>query len=189
MATHLIDPKQLKRVRSHLGYTQAKLAAVSGVSQSIIAKLEAGKVDPSFSTLQALSKALNAEIGTKGKTAGQVMSSPVIGVQQEARLSECVEIMKKRSISQMPVFSGHRLMGSISEGHVMSLAAGSPDPVKVLKMSVKEHMLPVFAVVGTDTPVDALYSLFRFMPAVLVSSGGEVVGIVTKIDVLAGTGG
>jgi predicted transcriptional regulator len=46
-------------------------------------------------------------------------------------------------------------------------------------------MFPVFAVVGRDTPVEALFSLFRYLPAVLVTSGEKVEGIITKIDLLA----
>jgi len=40
------------------------------------------------------------------------------------------------------------------------------------------------SVVGKDTPVEALYSLFRYLPAVLVEAGDRVEGIITKVDVL-----
>jgi DNA-binding transcriptional regulator YiaG len=41
-----IDPKQLKKIRVQLGITQSELAKAAGVSQSLIAKLESGLVDP-----------------------------------------------------------------------------------------------------------------------------------------------
>jgi len=44
--------------RKELGLTQSKLAASAGVSQSIIAKIEAGSVDPSYSVVQRLFSAL-----------------------------------------------------------------------------------------------------------------------------------
>lgn len=69
MAAQLIDPKQLKRIRLQLGYTQAGLADAAGVSQSIVAKVEAGAVDPTFKTLRAISAALNSRIVTTGKKA------------------------------------------------------------------------------------------------------------------------
>ncbi|MGD1055396.1 MAG: CBS domain-containing protein [Nitrososphaerales archaeon] len=185
MAVQLIDPKQLKRIRMQLGYTQAGLAVAAGVSQSIVAKVEAGVVDPTFRTLRAISTALNSRIVTTGKKAAEVMSSPVIGVNSDARLSECVAIMKKNAFSQMPVFSSGKMVGTITEGRILDLLAAAPDPAEVLSQRVRNHVQPVFAVVGRDTPVEALFSLFGYLPAVLVVSGEKVLGIITKIDMLA----
>ena len=36
-----------------------------------------------------------------------------------------------------------------------------------------------------DTPADALLSLFRHLPVVLVATGDKVEGIIVKIDLLA----
>lgn len=184
MAVQLIDPKQLKRIRLQLGYTQADLAEAAGVSQSIVAKVEAGAVDPTFNTLRAISAALNSRIVTTGKKAADVMSSPVIGVNSDAKLSECVAIMKKNGFSQMPVFSGGRMVGTITEGRILNILATAPNPAEALNQLVKNHVQPVFAVVGRDTPVEALFSLFGYLPAVVVVSEEKVVGIITKIDML-----
>jgi len=181
----LIDPKQVKRIRLQLGYTQAGLALAAGVSQSIVAKVEAGAVDPTFKTLRAISTALTSRVVTTGKKAADVMSSPVIGVNIDAKLSECVAVMKKNAFSQMPVFSAGRLVGTITEGRILDLLATSPNPREVLNQRVKEHIQPVFAVVGQDTPLEALFSLFGYMTAVLVVSEEKVLGIITKIDMLA----
>ncbi|MGD0319633.1 MAG: CBS domain-containing protein [Nitrososphaerales archaeon] len=185
MAAQLIDPKQLKRIRLQLGYTQAGLADAAGVSQSIVAKVEAGAVDPTFKTLRAISAALNSRIVTTGKKAADIMSSPVISVNSDMKLSECVAIMKKNGFSQMPVFSGERMVGTITEGRILNILATAPNPAEVLNQHVRDHVQPVFAVVGRDTPVEALFSLFGYLPAVLVVSGEKVLGIITKIDMLA----
>ena len=184
MATSLEDPKQLKRVRQQAGFTQAGLAKAAGVSQSIVAKVEAGRVDPTYGTLAALSRALNAGLTKKGKKAGDVMTAPVIGVQGDATLAKCVKMMKEKSISQMPVFQGSKLVGTVTEAQIMGLMLAATDPKDLLARRVGDHVLPVFAVVGEDTPVDALFSLFRYIPAVLVGSGDRVEGIITKIDLL-----
>ena len=185
MSTGVIEPRQLKRIRTQMGFTQGRLAEMAGVSQSIIAKIEAGAVDPTYGTLASLSKALNANISQKGKKASDVMTSPVIGVQDGAALSTCVRMMKDKSISQMPVYSGQKLVGTVTESQIMGLVLASADPKKVLIEPVGGRVLPVFAVVGRDTPVEALFSLFRYMPAVLVGSGDRIEGIITKIDLLA----
>jgi predicted transcriptional regulator len=50
-----------------------------------------------------------------------------------------------------------------------------------------DHVQLVSEVVGRDTPVEAMFLLFRFLPAVLVTSGEKAEGMITKIDLLAGT--
>ena len=180
----LVEPWQLKKIRTQLGYTQVALANAAGVSQSIIAKIESGSVDPTYNSLSAISRALAAGRAEKGGKASEIMSSPVIGVHEGTKLAECVEMMKKRGFSQIPVLSGRRMVGTISEGHIMSLVSDSPDPRAVLKERVGDHLLSSFPIVGRDTPVEALFSLFRFFSAVVVGSAEQPEGIVTKIDLL-----
>jgi predicted transcriptional regulator len=106
-------------------------------------------------------------------------------VQDEVSLRECVAIMKKNAFSQLPVFSGEKTIGTITETHIITLLSGATEPGKVLNERVRDNILPAFAVVGKDTPVEALFSLFRYLPAVLVASGDKTEGIITKIDLLA----
>jgi transcriptional regulator with XRE-family HTH domain len=51
----------LKELRSKKGFTQQSLANAAGMSISAIAKLEAGGLDPSWSTVQKLAKALGVD--------------------------------------------------------------------------------------------------------------------------------
>jgi len=180
----IIEPKQLKKIRTQLGYTQGALAKAAGVSQSIIAKIEAGSVDPTFDTLSAISRALRATTTKQSKKAADVMSSPVVGVQVGDRIKLCAELMKKKGYSQLPVFNGEKMIGTITDSHIVTLLSEAQDPRKLLDDRVGNHILPIFAVVGRDTPVEALYSLFRYLPAVLVGTSDMVEGIITKIDLL-----
>jgi len=188
LSSSLIEPKQLKKIRTQLGFTQGALARAAGVSQSIIAKIEAGDVDPTFNTLSAISRALSATTSKTSKRAADVMSSPVIGVQERVKIRECAELMKKKGYSQLPVFASERMIGTITDGHIVTLLSEAQDPKKLLDDRVGNHVQPIFAVVGTDTPVEALFSLFRYLPAVLVARGEKVEGIITKIDLLASGG-
>jgi len=188
LSSSLIEPRQLKKIRTQLGYTQGALAEAAGVSQSIIAKIEAGAVDPTFNTLSAISKALSADSARQGARASDVMSSPVVGVQEGMKIRECAELMKKKGFSQMPVFSGQRIIGTITDSHIVTLLSDTQDPRKLLDEKVEDHVQPIFAIVGKDTPVQALYSLFRYLPAVLVESGEKVEGIITKTDLLTAGG-
>jgi len=48
--------------RTHAGLTQAELAKKMGTTQSVIARLEAGKSKPSTSTLEKLAKATGTRL-------------------------------------------------------------------------------------------------------------------------------
>jgi len=185
LALPLIDPKHLKRIRQEFGMTQVRLAQSAGLSQSLIAKIEAGTADPTFTSLRAISEALRSRGTTKGKVAADVMSSPVISVQTSAKLSACVAMMKKHGISQMPVVVGERSLGSVTENHILELLSEREDLGRLLSQPVGRFMRPPFPIVSRDTPIDALLSLFSYVSAVLVSSGEKIEGIIAKIDLLA----
>jgi predicted transcriptional regulator len=185
LSVSTIDPKQLKKIRVQLGITQSELARAAGVSQSLIAKLESGLVDPSFSTMKSISEALRSQIRIEGKKASEVMSKPVISIQSNVTVSDSIGAMKKSGISQLPVYSGTRLVGSISENQIVQLLSTVDDPRSILSKPVSSYIQPTFPVVSADTPVEALFSLFKFVPAVLVATGDKVEGVITKIDMLS----
>ncbi|MDE1853470.1 MAG: CBS domain-containing protein [Thaumarchaeota archaeon] len=182
--TNLIEPGQLKKIRVQSGLTQKGLANLAGVSQSIIAKIEAGNVDPTYSTLASISQALNSRAGLQGKKAASIMSHPVVRIHDGATLRDCVSLMRKKGFSQIPVFSKSGLVGIVSESYITDLLSSAPEPSRVLETKVSEHSIPMFPIVGTDTPVEALLSLLVYFPAVLVSNRDQIDGIITKIDLL-----
>ena len=54
--------EQVRRLREARGISQAELARRLATSQSAIARLEAGGVDPKLATLDRLSRALGADL-------------------------------------------------------------------------------------------------------------------------------
>ena len=54
--------EQVRRIREARGLSQADLARRMATSQSAIARLEAGGVDPKIGTLERLSRALDADL-------------------------------------------------------------------------------------------------------------------------------
>lgn len=57
-----------RQLRERAGFTQYRLAQVSGVEQTTLSQLELGKVrDPRWSTIAAIAAALDASPGTVAK--------------------------------------------------------------------------------------------------------------------------
>src|SRR5437870_4900636 len=119
---------EIPKKRKALGLTQSKLAQLAGVSQSIIAKIESGTVDPSYSIAKRLVEALEKEsIQSSRPRVSEIMSKPVISVSKTQLVRDAVDLMRKRGYSQLPVFDGNRCVGSISEKTILDRAArGEP---------------------------------------------------------------
>ena len=181
---------EISRRRKEAGLTQSKLAGIAGVSQSIIAKIESGSVDPSYSIVRKLFSALDsfkAESASgedRVRRAGELMSRGVVWVGKNQLVRDAVTVMRRRGYSQLPVLDGGRSIGSLSEKTVLDRAAHGENLEELFRRRVGDVMESPLPVVNEDTSVDALYGLLRENYAVLVSRGNEVIGILAKSDLL-----
>lgn len=176
--------EDIPRRRKELGLTQSRLAVLASVSQSIIAKIESGTVDPSYSVVRKIFGALD-RVGTiPARKVSELMSRPVVSVSRTQFLREAVELMKRRGYSQLPVFEGGRCVGSISEKTILDRAARGEPLDSLLGRRVRDIMDSPFPVVNDDTLLDFVLGLLQGNYGVLVARGESVVGILTKSDIL-----
>lgn len=178
-----LQPKDIQKVRKILGLTQNELARLSGVSQSLIAKVEAGKMDPSFSKATAIFETLQKLQLKNSKRVKNVMTKEVLFVGAESTVGEVVKLMYKHAISQMPVLSENEVVGSVSEKVLIEKLSKEESRSLFIK-KVKEVMEPPFPTVNEDTPIDLLIPMLNFYPAILVIKGKSIAGIVTRADLL-----
>jgi predicted transcriptional regulator len=176
--------KEIVRKRKMLGLTQKKLAELAGVSQSLIAKLESGKTDPSYTKVKAIIDVLNQLEMKMDVHAKEIVHKKVVSVQKNDKVSKAVRLMMEHGYSQLPVFDGEHAVGSISEKTILSQVSAGKDLSQISLLSVGEVMNETFPQVGEDAPLSLISSLLQVYPAVLVSKKGKVVGIVTKADLL-----
>jgi len=176
--------EEVAKKRRMLSLTQKQLAGLAGVSQSLIAKLESRKIDPSYTKVKAIFDALERmEIKTEVR-AEEVLHAKVVGVQKKDKVSKAVRLMTDHGYSQLPVFDGEHAVGSISEKTMLSQVLAGKDLTEVSTLPVGDIMDEAFPQVGEDAPLPLISSLLQVYPAVLISKKGKVVGIVTKADLL-----
>ncbi len=180
----LPEISELGKRRRRLGVTQTQLAKLAGVSQSLIAKIEAGKVDPSFSNVKRLSDALEDLEKRESVSAKDIMTGLIIFVKKSELVSGAIKLIQSKGISQLPVMDGDRLAGSFSEATITALLASGTDSSKLSKMSVEQVMDEPFPTVSEDTPISAISPLLQHNSAVVVMRGGRGRGIITKADLL-----
>ncbi|MEW5955112.1 MAG: CBS domain-containing protein [Candidatus Micrarchaeota archaeon] len=174
----LPDVSEIKVLRRKAGFTQAELAKAAGASQSLIAKIEGGRLQPGYSVVARIFSALEQASKKHERTAGEVLSRKVICVSPADSLKEAASRMRRNAISQLPVLEGGRPVGLVTETALLdALARGE---VK----GVRDVMAEAPPVVSESTPISALAGLLKHYPLVLVADKGRVKGVVTKSDLL-----
>lgn len=177
--------EELRRMRVRRGLTQSELARLAGVSQSLVARLEAGSVDPRVSTLEKILKVLTNVPSVR--IAADIMGSPVVTVDFDDKVRVAVELMKRRDISQLPVMLRGRAVGAIEEDKILKkLVSNLTNPEKVYDAKVGDLVSSVYPSVPSNVGLAEVADLLSGgHAAVLVVDGGELKGIITKIDVIA----
>jgi len=163
-------------LRTEARLTQKRLAEMVGVSQAHIAKIERGKVDPRLSTVNRILTAL-----TKGKErkCKDIMTEGVLFAKPNNSILKVSEIMVRHAISQMPVLNGDRVVGTITEQSIIRNLSAN-----IAEQKVKNIMGPPLPTIPEETPVDAILQLLERHQGVLIASGKEPVGIITRSDLL-----
>src|SRR3989344_1267443 len=113
MAHELVD---IKKIRKKLGLTQSELAVRAGVSQSLVAKIEAGMLDPGYSKTTKIFNALDEITRDTEMTATQIMNTHLVTVSAGEDIHAVIKKMKKHAISQLPVVEKGKPIGLVTEG-------------------------------------------------------------------------
>lgn len=173
----------IKQARMRMGITQRKLAALTGVSTSMINQIESGRCKPSYETARKIFEILGSLDGRTSMKVGDVCSRNLISVQREMKLHAAIEMLRKNSISQMPVFDGSRVVGILTEDGLAKIMV-EKDEHLLRNLPVAEMMDPPPPIVDVSTPAKAVIPLVRFAKCVLTSERGNVIGIMTITDTL-----
>ena len=176
------DLKQIRELRVKLGLTQSGLAKLAGVSQSLIAKIERGSINPSFEAVKRIYMALEAVRAEKrGEVkARDIYTREILYVTTSDAVAKAIEIMRKHDVSQLPVFEGDKPVGSISESTIIkNLNRISPGSTRV-----GEIMEECFPIVPEDASLSLIKEILMEYQAVLTQKNGKITGIITRSDIL-----
>ena len=111
---------------------------------------------------------------------------PLVTVNAHDRVRQAIDALQRYSISQAPVvrevsMDVAQFVGSIRERELLDRIFRDPD---ALQAGVAEVMGPPIAMVEFDEPVDLAFEALQQGTAVLVVKAGQVLGVLTRADLL-----
>ncbi|MFW9984994.1 MAG: CBS domain-containing protein [Candidatus Odinarchaeota archaeon] len=188
------SPKELQELRKKVGLTQSELAERVGISQSLVARIEKGQVNPSVSTL----KRILVEIESQQKSHSSIRDllrwkgqtsklHPLVFIGPNEKVRRAVILMRRLGISQLPVMKGNIMVGSISEGTILRKLTAM-ESQRVFTLSVHEIMDEPFPTIDINESTESAFSkIASGVEALLVIDEDRPAGIITKIDIIAFT--
>ncbi len=169
---------EIKLIRKKVGLTQNELAKQSGVSQSLIAKIESGRLDPTYSKARKIMETLNSLTKKQELKAIDIMNKKIIFIESSEDINEVIKKLKKYEISQFPVLENNKCIGLVSESILLDAIINKKGK------KVRDIMEEAPPTISKDAGVDIISNLLKFYPIILVASSGKYKGIITKSDML-----
>ena len=107
---------------------------------------------------------------------------PLVSVAPAAAVRQALNLMSTWGVSQIPVVDNGQSVGGLIEGSLMTRALSQPT---LLDRPVREVMEAPFPEVDASTPTERVGAMLtRESPAALVRKDGQLIGIVSRYDVL-----
>jgi len=184
----LPELSEIQKRRRKLGLNQVSLARLAGVSQSLIAKLESGKIDPSYGKARDIFEALERAEQESGENlfAKDILTKNIISVDKSRPVSEAAKLMDKYNVSQLPVFDKSKnAVGSISDETLLSRLSSGQPLSSLHKTKIEDVMDEPFPRVVETTPLSVINALLQHNKAVLITKKESVVGLITKANLLS----
>jgi len=178
---------EIRKRRLALGISLGDLARAVGRSDATLSRIERGRIRPSYDLVQEILRYLEAQEGYAAPrlTVAEIMSRSLVTIESTATLATAAQRMEGGAFSQLPVVDAGKVIGALSETALLR-ALGEPT---ARRGRVRDVLEPAYPVVDEGFPADLLPSLLGRYPAVLVAKRGDLLGIVTKADLIRGLRG
>lgn len=182
----LPDLDEFQKRRKLLKLSQYQLAKLSGVSQSLIAKMECKNIEPSYNKVRKIDITLDLEEQkqTKGIIAKDIYTKNIAKVNTSDPISKAIKIMQTNGFSQLPVYENNIAVGCISEHSILHAQSEENDYRLSSDMKVEQIMEPPFPQINENAPIGLVKSVLEHYQAVIVTRKEKSIGIISRSDLL-----
>jgi predicted transcriptional regulator len=107
------------------------------------------------------------------------MTKKVIVASPGDKILKISKLMMEHAISQLPIVEDNRVVGTVTEESIVSNLSS-----KIADEKVEKIMQAPLPSVPEDTNISMIKPLLEDHPGVLIVRKGEIVGIITRSDLL-----
>src|SRR3989344_7011180 len=175
----VFDISQLKKIRKQLDLTQFQFAKKAGISQSMIAKIESNKLDPTYSKVKKIELALELLTKHGEKQAKDIMNKHIISVPKDEKVQNIIKIMNKNAISQVPVMEKENILGLISESSILNKTIKDIKHLKAI--DIMESIPPI---IDKSTEMNVIKQLLKYYPILFIKEREKISGLITRADLI-----
>ncbi|MGC8692339.1 MAG: CBS domain-containing protein [Thermoplasmata archaeon] len=179
--------EEIRNLRIKIGLTQKQLADHVGLSQSYIARLEKGDINPTYENVRKIYSVLENYLDKNMNNdilARDIMTKNVLTVNSTDTIEKGINLMLENGISQLPVLEGNIIVGSITEELINKILNNEKIKNTIKSKKVKDFMEESFPQISGNTSVKIISYLLNQYQAILVVSKGKLEGIITKTDLI-----
>ena len=179
---HIPTPEEIRKLRKDANLTQIELAELANVSQSLIARIEKGGVDPRLSTIKRILNAIYESIENKKKAIDFAIKK-VITISSQEKLLKAVKLLDELGISQLVVIDEkEKIIGSIREKSITRKLLEKGE--NILQENVINQLDESLPEISAEASLDEIKTLVIENDAVILVSKGKLRGILTKADII-----
>lgn len=175
----VFDITQLKKIRKQLNLTQHQFAIKAGISQSMIAKIERNKLDPTYSKIKKIENTLELLTKHHEKQAKDIMTKNIISVTPNEKITNIIKLMNKHAISQIPIIDKKNIIGLISESSILN-----KNLENIKHLTAKDILEEAPPIISKKTKIEIIKQLLQYYPLLLVKEKGNLTGLITKSDLI-----
>jgi len=172
---------EFKKRRNYLNLTQSKLSKLSNLSQSIITKFENCKIDPTYSTILKIERALEEEENLTNLKAKDIMIKNIISISPKTKIFDALKIMRENDYSQLLIIENEIPVGAIYEKTILDIMS---EKIDIYKTEIKKYIENPPILIPKNYPIRDLAFIFNNKKTkfILVFQKNKILGIITKSD-------
>ncbi|MHA1577245.1 MAG: CBS domain-containing protein [Candidatus Thorarchaeota archaeon] len=172
----IVSIEELRQYRIDAGYSQAELALEVGVTQSYIARMEKGNLDPKYSIVCAIVEVVK---GLRNIKCIDVMDTTPATIDARQTVTIARDLMRRRHVTILPVVKSARVIGCITD-----IDISRNDHLDLNQLSVEAILNPLgIPIVDEQTPILTAIPLLDTYSAVVVQSTGRLTGTISREDI------
>jgi predicted transcriptional regulator len=177
----VFELSQLNKIRKQLNFTQKAFAKEAGISQSMVAKIESGKLDPTYSKVKQIEETISRLMKKDEKQAKEIMTMKIHDISPSRKVDFIIKLMRNHDISQVPVMENENVIGLVSEKSILSKNLD-----EIQKATARDVMVESPPIISPSTNMEIMRQLLNHYSLLLVKEKGKLVGLITRSDLMAG---